>query len=425
MEKLERYLIKNKISYQKDISLATFTTTKVGGKAKYLIEVKREDEVIFLIKLFKRLKVSYFVIGEGSNVLISDEQFDGACILNRLTDYQINNSFVQVKSGTKLTDLILKTAEKGLSGMEKLVGIPGTIGGAIYGNAGAYGQAVSDNLVRVKIFDGQKIRWLDKKNCKFTYRESIFKETKPFILGAEFKLTKSDRQKVQKNIGRSMNDRLKKYKKGICCPGSFFKNIEVKKVPVEILRRIPKDKIVYGKIPAGYLLESICAKDIQVGKIKVLEKHANFLINTGGGRARDYYNLAMILKDKVKQKFGIELEPEVQIFGFKETFKGKKVAVLGLGMEGRDLVKYLLKEKALLTIYDMKVRKDLDLSGIPSKKVKFILGENYLKKGLKDYDVVFRSPGVYRYLPQIVKAEKYGVKISSASKLFLKNVRQK
>jgi UDP-N-acetylmuramoylalanine--D-glutamate ligase len=307
-------------------------------------------------------------------------------------------------------------ASNGLMGMEKLAGIPGSVGGAVYGNAGAYGESTSDTLVRVKVFDGEKICWVDKNKGQFAYRDSIFKKTKPVILEAEFKLKEVGKKVSEGETNKAIEERIKKYSGPLACPGSFFKNVLVSDVSKEALTQIPKNKITFDKIPAGYLLESVGAMGMKKGKIEVSSFHANFIINTGGGTASDYYSLVMDLRQKIKEKYGIILEPEVQMIGFS-----KKAAVLGLGLEGKDLVKYLLGQNFEVTIFDKKEEKELDLGDIDKSKIKLITGENYLKNGLTGFDVIFRSPGVYRYIPELVEAEKAGVEISSAIKTFFSN----
>lgn len=404
---------KNNLKYKEEEPLAKYTTTQVGGPARLFVTVRTEEEMLLAVKGAKETKTPYMVIGAGSNLLISDTGFDGLVILNLMDEITIKGNLITVKSGTKLIKLIKFAARAGLTGMENLVGIPGTVGGGIYGNAGAYGGSTSDTLIRVKVFDGEKVFWVGKDEGQFAYRESIFKKTKPVILEAEFNLKSSDKKTTEEETNKILEERIKKYTGSMACPGSFFKNVLVSDVSKEILAKIPKEKITFGKIPTGYLLESVGAKGMKKGKIKTSSFHANFFINTGGGRASDYYSLVMDLKNKVKEKYGITLEPEVQIIGFT-----KKTAVLGLGLEGKDLVNYLLGKGYEVTIFDRKEEGELDLTEISRKKIKLICGKDYLKKGLLGFDIIFRSPGVYRFIPELVKADKEGIEVSSAIKLF-------
>ncbi|MDP3994979.1 MAG: UDP-N-acetylmuramoyl-L-alanine--D-glutamate ligase, partial [bacterium] len=382
------------IIQNENILLKDITTSGIGGPAKLFKEVKQEKELIEIIKKAKKDNLEYLIIGFGSNLLISDSGFDGLVIKNSIDEIEVEDSKIIVKSGTPLSVLVETTVKKGLSGMERMVGIPGTVGGAIYGNAGAYGQVISDYLVRVKVSDGKKTHWLSKEECCFNYRESIFKKTNNIILEVEFEMPEGKPDSLRKESQKILKERLKRYPAGVKCPGSFFKNLEVGKLTSKQLKKIPMGKINFGKISAGYLLEAVGAKGMNLGNIKVTDYHANLIINTGGGTASDFYQLIQKLKEKVKDKFGIELESEVQMIGFK-----KGVAVLGYGLEGQDAEKYFKGLGENITILDKK------------------FDEKYLSN-LNSFDIIVRSPGVYRYLPEIVEAEKKGVEITSAIKLF-------
>ncbi|MFH1971589.1 MAG: UDP-N-acetylmuramoyl-L-alanine--D-glutamate ligase, partial [Patescibacteria group bacterium] len=415
MTDIENILKDANIKYKKNISLKEFTTTKVGGPAKYLVTVDTEKELVKIFSLVKKHEIDYLIIGGGSNLLISDQGFSGIAILNRVTGIRLKDEKIYVKSGTFLFQLVIFSAKNVFTGMEDLMGIPGTVGGAIYGNAGAYGKSTSDFLERVKVTDGGKPYWISKEELEFSYRESNFKKDKKLILEAEFKLKKEDKQIVEDNLKQILKDRQKKYKEGIYCPGSFFKNIEVKNLSKSILSKIPEEKIAYGKIPAGFLLETVSAKGMKIGKIEVSKEHANFFVNMGGGTAKDFYDLAMLLSKKVFDKYGISLEPEVQVVGFNA--KNINIAVIGFGLEGQDLVKYFLNKGYNITVFDSKEKKELEITD-DYNNVQFVTGKKYLSKNLDIFETIYRSPGVYRYKRKLVDAEKRGATISSATQLF-------
>lgn len=415
MINIEKILENSGISYKKDVLLNEFTTTKVGGPAEFLVTVEKEDDLEKVFGLVRNNKINYLIIGGGSNLLVSGDGFDGVVIVNRVSGIRSKDNKVYVKSGTFLSQLVIFSVKNGLTGIEELMGIPGTVGGGIYGNAGAYGKSTSDFLEKVKVTDGIKTFWIFKKDLKFSYRDSSFKIDKKLILEAVFSLKKENKKIIKDNFKKILKDRQKKYEKGIYCPGSFFKNIEAKNLPKEILSKIPKENIVFGKIPAGYLLETVDAKGLKVGEIEVSEKHANFFINKGGGCAKDFYDLAMLLRQKVFDKYGIPLEPEVQVIGFKN--KNRKIAIIGFGLEGQDLVRYFINKDYEITVFDRKDERQLE---IPKdfKKVQFITGKNYLSGSLNDFETIYRSPGVYRYTRKLFDAEKKGVIVSSATQLF-------
>ncbi|TSC91053.1 MAG: UDP-N-acetylmuramate dehydrogenase [Parcubacteria group bacterium Gr01-1014_2] len=293
-------------------------TLKIGGLAKYFINVQSERTLIEAIEWARKSKVSFCVIGEGSNLIPNDEGFNGLIIKNEIKNLKVDGTKVLIGSGNNLLKIIHRLNKLGLAGMEKMAGIPGTVGGAIFGSAGAYGSDIKDYLVRVKLFDGIKIRWFSKKQCHFKYRESIFKRNKKYIiLGAEFKLKNENPEKLYKISEEIIKLRKQKYRQGLLCPGSFFKNIVVGEISPAALKKkflskIPKEKVIYGKIPSGFLLETIGAKGMKYGKIGVAKHHGNLIYNSGSGKSNEVVKLAEILKNKVKKRFGINLEEEVQ-----------------------------------------------------------------------------------------------------------------
>ena len=297
--------------------LSKHTTLAIGGPASIFIKVKLDTELISAINIAKELKVRFLVIGDGSDLLITDKGYDGLVISNEIIGIKETQGKFIVKAGTPLQKLVDLVSEKGYAGLEKMTGIPGSVGGAIYGNAGAYGQTVSDNISRVKAFDGKELKWLTLDECRFNYRESIFKKNKWTILEGVFDFKVKSEAKILKKIkDETLSLRLAKYKPGLKCPGSYFKNILASDLTPRQLAKIPREKIVYGKVPAGYLLEAVGAKGKKRGKILIADYHANLFINTGGGNASDFYKLAQKYADKVEEKFSIRLEPEVQLIGF-------------------------------------------------------------------------------------------------------------
>ncbi len=289
------------------------TTLQIGGPIKKYTAVKNQDELISEVKDALQNSLEFLVIGGGSNLLVSDSGYSGCVIQNNTAGILKEGQTLKVKSGTILQDLVNFADDNGLGGLQKLTGIPGTVGGAVYGNAGAYGQTISDHIKEVKIFDGQKIVTLSKNECGFEYRDSIFKESKDVILEVTFELEPGDSKILYQEANEVLQKRLIKYPKGIKCPGSFFMNIIAENLPKEVLEKIPKNMIVYGKIPAGALLEEVGAKGDNLGAIEIANYHANLFVNKGGGKAEDFYNLAKKYFQKVKDRFGIELKPEVQL----------------------------------------------------------------------------------------------------------------
>ena len=296
--------------------MASHTTLGIGGPASLYAIAKSEEELKKYINISLKFKVPYMVIGGGSDILVSDEGYRGFIIVNKIEGLIISGDRVITKSGTNLYTFINYVIDHGFAGVEKLSGMPGTVGGAIYGNAGAYGQTISDSIIKVKSIKGTKINSRSKEKCKFGYRDSIFKKNKEVILEVEFKFEKGEREFLKKVSLDTISLRAQKYPPSMKCPGSFFKNIVASDLPRKVLDKIPKDKIIYGKIPAGFLMESVGANGQQKGNIKIADYHGNLIVNLGNGKATDLYDLAFDYAKKVEKKFGIKLEPEVQLVGF-------------------------------------------------------------------------------------------------------------
>ncbi|MBI2049822.1 UDP-N-acetylmuramate dehydrogenase [Candidatus Roizmanbacteria bacterium] len=298
---------------QENSPLSTITTVQTGGNAKGLVKVKTQEELIDAVNFLKENGVKFLVVGGLSNLLFPDEGYDGVIVKNEVEGIKLDNEILTVKSGTVLQQLVDFTIEKGLNGLDKMTGIPGTVGGAIYGDAGAYGQTISDYLTSVTVLHNGQIVKLLKDECGFTYRNSIFKQTKDIILEAAFKLIKDDSQHLVEESKEVYSIRIKKYPPGLKSPGSFFMNIPVEKIPERGMKLIPEDKIKNGRAHVGWLLESVGAKGMTEGGVHVADYHGNLFLNDQNGTSLDYYKLAKELSTRIKEKYGIILEPEVQL----------------------------------------------------------------------------------------------------------------
>lgn len=295
--------------------ISQFTTFGVGGRARYFCEVNNTSALIEAIVWAEQRALNWRILAGGSNVVLRDGVIPGLCIHvvgGEIT--RVRGAVYYVDAGVPLARLIAYTVSRGLSGLESLSGIPGTVGGATVGNAGAYGHSIEECVRRVRIWDGKEIRWISKKACAFQYRESIFKHASWIVLGVELLFKEEDKKKllsISKNI---IAERIKKYPQGLRCPGSYFKNVLVSTISRATIKKIDTQKIVGGKIPAGYLLEVVGAKDTRRGGVCVASYHGNLIMNTGKGTAKDARALARVLKGRVQKKFGIALEEEVRYF---------------------------------------------------------------------------------------------------------------
>jgi UDP-N-acetylmuramate dehydrogenase len=303
---------------QKDFLLSNITTLKIGGPAKEFIVAKTQEELIDTLKKNQ----DFLIIGGGSNLLISDKGVDKLVIKQEVTGIETSqpDGLITVQAGTPLQDLVDYTIKNGFSGAQKLTGIPGTVGGAVYGNAAAYGQTISDYITKVRCFNpdligvnGQDFKTLTKSECRFDYRESGFKTNGLIILEIIFKFPKGSSKDLENESKDILEKRLAKYKPGILCPGSFFKNVIIEKLTPKQKAMIPKERDYYGKAPAWYFLDEVGARGDKMGDIEIADFHGNLFMNVGSGKASDFYKLAKKYFVKVKERFGIELEPEVQL----------------------------------------------------------------------------------------------------------------
>jgi len=323
---------------RKNYLMSGFTTMAIGGPAKFFVAVKSESELVAAIQTAKAAKLKWCVLGEGSNLIVADKGYEGVVIQNKIQKFDLSPNplsispyphlrrgrgrKVTIGAGNNLLKTIIKLDQLGLSGLEKMAGIPGTVGGAVYGCAGAYGQEIKDNLLKVRFFDGRKIREFSRERCRFGYRTSIFKKNKDWIIvAAVFRFETGAPARLLEASRKIIKLRAIKYPPGLRCPGSFFKNIKLVDLrPVSarnsFVKKLPHEKIMYGKVPVGYLLEAAGAKGIRSRGIRVAAHHGNLIYNAGRGRAKDVRDLAARLKALVKKEFGITIEEEVQYLGF-------------------------------------------------------------------------------------------------------------
>jgi UDP-N-acetylmuramate dehydrogenase len=307
-------MTKTQLDVQKNISLAPLTSFKIGGRAKYFIRVDSPKKLLAALDWAQKRKLDFKIFGNGTNLIFPDKNLNCLVIQSQGGEIKQAGQKLIADSGAQLAKLITRAIHSGLAGLEKLAGIPGTLGGAIVGNAGAFGRSISDSVLKVQIWDNQKTRWLTKKECRFDYRESIFKHQKWLILKAVLKLKRSQSEKLEKIHQQILLARTGKWDPQARTVGCFFKNVLVKEIDPKALKLIDRSKIIDNKISAGWLLDQVGAKQVRVGQAQVADFHANFIINTGKAKAKEIKKLASQLKQKVKNKFGISLQEEVRYF---------------------------------------------------------------------------------------------------------------
>ena len=297
MENIDYILKENfKDKLIENYPMREYTSFKCGGNAKYLIYPESVEELIKIIGISKKNNLEFLVLGKGTNVLVSDRGFNGIIISTlKLNKINFGGENLRCEAGVKISSLLRFCIENSLKGLEFLAGIPGTIGGAVKNNAGLKNEWISEKIDYVKFFDvnSGKIIKKEKKDIFFDYRKSEFDSSK-IILEVNFKPEKEKKEKIVLNIKKYIEERRNKQPEGYSA-GSIFKN------PYPYY--------------AGELIEKCGLKGYSIGDCYISEKHANFIINKGNGKAIDVYKLIKIIKEKVKEKFNIELETEIQLIG--------------------------------------------------------------------------------------------------------------
>ena len=296
---------------QKNKSLTRLNTFGIKSVAEYFCEPKNDKEIVDAVDWAKRNGVIWVVLGGGSNIVCSPI-VSGLVIKIPKGKIVFKKGLFVVDAGVSLDDFVATTVTKGYKGLESLSWIPGTVGGATIGNAGAYGTSIQNSISHVCVLAHGEVKWITNKACEFGYRESALKHMKCVVLRIECALEKGNKKELQEKRKNIISVRSKKFKKTLRCPGSYFKNIHTKNVLMSSLERLDKTKIIDGKIPAGYILELINAKKVSCGGMCVADFHANCIINAGGGTSDDVKNVAETLKQKVYDEYGIVLEEEVR-----------------------------------------------------------------------------------------------------------------
>lgn len=280
---------------QKGVSLEEYTSFRIGGKAKYFFIAETKEELIKAISAAKKLNLPFFILGGGSNLLISDKGFNGLVIKNLNIKYYTLNAKIVTGTGISLSKLVAIATKKRLTGLEWASGIPGTVGGAIFGNAGSFKKSIGDIIREVEIFDFKdlKIKIYNFKKCEFSYRESIFKRNNNLIiLSVTIQLKKGNEKEIKRKIKDFFNYKQNIQPLNFPSAGSIFKNPE--------------------NISAGALIEKCGLKGEKIRGAMVSEKHANFIINFNNAKSEDVKSLIKLIKTKVKNKFKIKLKEEIK-----------------------------------------------------------------------------------------------------------------
>ncbi len=305
------------LSITEDAPLSLYTRFGIGGPADLYVGAAAEPGFIAALEVVRGFELPFVVIGGGTNLIVSDAGFAGVVLRFTAREIRSRDACIEACAGADLQDLVDYSTAHGLKGIETMTGIPGSVGGAVYGNAGAYGHSIMERVREVRFFDGSEIRVFDNAQCEFRYRESVFKRHKDWVIfstGLHMDAAPSgDLQRVADDILKIRNE---KYPPTMKCAGSIFKNLILAELPAAVRERVPPRVIREGKAPSAYFLEEVGAKGMKNGDIHVAEYHANLIYNTGRGTARELREVIDCLKRRVQEQFGLRLEEEVQYVGF-------------------------------------------------------------------------------------------------------------
>ncbi len=322
---------------KENVSLLNLSNYKIGGPARFLFVAKTEQDISTGIKLAKAKRQKVFILGGGTNLLISDSGFPGF-VLKPDLDFRIKSGQkATVGAGTLISELLNFTIQNKLSGFEWAGGLPGTVGGAIYGNAGAFAGEIKDSVELVRSFNIKKEKFIERNNeeCNFEYRSSIFKKKRgeEIIVSAVFKLSPGSREKIKTAILEKIKHREERQPLEYPNVGSIFKNVPLAQINADIteinadtIRVNPRGgnprksaftapvKIdPFPVVPTAYLIAEAGLKGVSFGGAMISPKHPNFIVNVENATANDVLALISLVKSEVKRKFGVTLEEEVQM----------------------------------------------------------------------------------------------------------------
>jgi len=310
------------LEFKEQVDFSDLTTFKIGGPARFFFSVEKKKQLPEVIERAKQEQLPYFILGNGSNLLVADEGYEGLVIEMNNDHHEVKEDEITAGAGMKLQDLVEFALENELKDLEWAAGIPGTLGGAIRGNAGAFGLEMKEIVKKVEAYDTEQdeIKSYGNLKCDFGYRQSVFKQNPNLVvLEAVLVLNSSKKEHIKQKMEEHVNYRKERHPLDHPCSGSVFQNVRSKIEDEELLnqyselRKFNEQKL----IPAGWLVEKAGLQGKKVGQAKVSDKHANFIINLGGAKAQDVMELINLAKKKVKDKFGIELQLEIETLGFR------------------------------------------------------------------------------------------------------------
>ncbi|MBP9732701.1 MAG: UDP-N-acetylmuramate dehydrogenase [Candidatus Magasanikbacteria bacterium] len=300
--------------------LSKHTSFKIGGSARFFVSPETLESHVELMQYLDGIGVSYVILGGGSNMLAPDTGFDGVVIHPEYQEIKREGSKVIADAGALTVSVARFSMKEQLTGFEWGVGVPGTIGGAVRGNAGAMGFEMKDSVTKVKVYQDGEVVDFNIEQCAFEYRSSIFKRKGGVVLQVTLELEQTENKELIKQALEYLNYRNSTQPQGHASTGCIFQNPDVGKYRPQLIEHFDKYSehvqkfLALGKISAGWLIEQAGLKGEQVGQALVSEQHGNFIVNLGGATSHDVRTLIDRIKETVYTKFGITLEEEIYTF---------------------------------------------------------------------------------------------------------------
>ncbi len=301
---------------QRDVALASLARFAMGGPAAVLAEASDPKAFAAALDTVRASGCPWMVLGCGTNLIADDGGYAGVILRFRGERMHVRGNTIWVEAGADLETLVDASVDAGLEGLHTMKRIPGWVGGAVYGNAGAYGHSLHEFVEQVQYLEDGRECTASRAECEFAYRHSTFKVNKNrVVIAVELKLPKGDADALRARAAEIQRTRDAKFPSAMRCAGSIFKNFLAAQLPAEALARIPQKSIIEGKVPSAWFLEQVGAKGMRRGDIQVASYHANLIYNDGHGSSADFRLLVGELKQRVQNEFGVVCEEEVQYVG--------------------------------------------------------------------------------------------------------------
>ena len=270
------------VKVQENALLSQYTRFGIGGPASIYAETPDERSFMTALSEARNSGRPWVVIGGGTNLIVNDAGFDGIVLRFTASKIHAEGTLVHADAGAVLQDLVDFTIAHGLANIHTMTGVPGSVGAAVYGNAGAYGHSIMESVREVRFFDGQRVRMFDNAQCEFHYRESVFKRHKEWIIfSTTIELVNACADEIRHVADDILRTRNEKFPPAMKCAGSIFKNLMLAELPADVQLQVPARVVREGKVPSAYFLEQVGAKGLRHGGIHVADYHANLIYKIG------------------------------------------------------------------------------------------------------------------------------------------------